>query len=44
MPDTSAVTTADIIASVVASINARQVFEAPREARTRDFLEKILTH
>ena len=29
MPDTSAVTTADIIASVVASIHARQVFETP---------------
>ena len=29
MPDTSAVTTADIIATVAASIKARQVFEAP---------------
>jgi hypothetical protein len=29
MPDTSAITTADIIASVVASINARQTFDAP---------------
>ena len=29
MPDTSAITTADIIASVIASIQARQTFDAP---------------